>query len=533
MRKAKAPNQVLRNHREWHNWTQEQAAEALLSLCGPGRRGEINARMISRWERGEQVPSFEYREKLCRLYGVTSPQELGFLKPCEVEQEEQKTKHETDVKQIAQLLPQASSSAQVVEQQKWNTDINRSRDSILTLPDITLQTGNTIEALVADCAACFGLKTAEIVTLVQQWYGMTVFCHELQKQLDQEIKKLDTLKGMYPHQEFTFSRRSFLVTLAGLPTAWLASQKQKHKLVVELEELLPQCAASIIACWHLSGGNNLEAIEPILNSYLPTLILVTKHAPSYREVAAKLVAQIYSLKAILAWHLEDLFKAETYCIEVLDYSDIANDTNLRLTALNQHALIAYYAKNFEQALAKSEEADTILHTTTKEHIFPIVQGRVYMYLSALQAQQNMKEAEHTLEHAHKAFALQTTSAEPVPLYADCGHASLSLWDGLTYYHLGQHNATLTQQALTSLQTFGSLHLNTSIPERFRLECLNNRTLAAIQLNELEEATTCFEAAKQGATELESKQRGMEVNYAYLKMLKQWPKEVLVQDLKLL
>ena len=299
-----------------------------------------------------------------------------------------------------------------------------------------------------------------------------------------------------------------------------------------LEEFLPQCAASIIACWHLSGGDNLEAIESILNSYLPTLLLATKHAPFYREVAAKLVAQIYSLKAILAWHLEDLFKAESYCIEALSYSEVANDTNLRLTALNQHALIAYYTKDFEQALAKSERADALVHASTREHIFPIVQGRVYMYLSALQAQQNMKEAEYTLEHAHKAFVLQMSAAEPVPLYADCGHASLSLWNGLTCYYLGRSDTTLTQQALTSLQTFGTVQSNTSTPERFRLECLNNRILAAIQLNELEEAIICLEAAREGANKLESKQRGMEVDYAYLKMLDQWPNETRVQSLSL-
>ena len=80
MRKTKVPNQALRYYRERRNWTQEQAAETLLALCGPGRRGEINARMISRWERGEQVPSLEYREKLCKLYEVQSPEELGFLR---------------------------------------------------------------------------------------------------------------------------------------------------------------------------------------------------------------------------------------------------------------------------------------------------------------------------------------------------------------------------------------------------------------------------------------------------------------------
>ena len=76
---AKMPNRSLRYYRERHNWTQEQAAEALLALCGPGKRGEVNARMISKWERGVQIPSLEYREKLCKLYDVQSPEALGFL----------------------------------------------------------------------------------------------------------------------------------------------------------------------------------------------------------------------------------------------------------------------------------------------------------------------------------------------------------------------------------------------------------------------------------------------------------------------
>ncbi len=84
MSNPKSPNQTLRYHRERHNWTQEQAAQALLEVCGPEQRGEVSAKTISKWERGVQTPSLEYREKLCRLYGVSSPEELGLLKREEV-----------------------------------------------------------------------------------------------------------------------------------------------------------------------------------------------------------------------------------------------------------------------------------------------------------------------------------------------------------------------------------------------------------------------------------------------------------------
>lgn len=407
-----------------------------------------------------------------------------------------------------------------------------SMSSTLILPFSVTQPGKPIGAMIPDCATMFGIQLSQIIALIQQWYGMAMFCHELQDQLDLAVKKLDALKLQYRLEEYALSRRSFLVSLAALPVALLTSAKQGHKLVLELEEMLPQCAASIIACWYLSGGSHLEVIEPILDSYLPTLIAALKHAPAYREVAADLVAQIYSLKAILAWHLEGLNHAETYCIQALNYSIVAKNANLRLTALNQHALISFYARNFKQALAKSEEADgTLGRLGDEERIFPIVQGRVYMYLAAIQAQQEYRvDAERTLERVHQAFALQVASAEPVPLYADCGGMSLSLWDGLTHYYLGQHDPTHTQRALNSLQMFGQLQPSDAIPERFRLECLNNRTLAAVQLNEMEEAIACLEAGKQGARDLESKQRRAEVDYAYREIHQLWSAETRVHVL---
>jgi DNA-binding SARP family transcriptional activator len=407
-----------------------------------------------------------------------------------------------------------------------------SMSSTLILPFSMTQPGKPREAMIPDCATMFGIQLSQIFALIQQWYGMAMFCHELQDQLDLAVKKLDALKLQYRLEEYALSRRSFLVSLAALPVALLTSAKQGQTLVLELEEMLPQCAASIMACWYLSGGSHLEVIEPILDSYLPTLIAVLKHAPAYREVAADLVAQIYSLKAILAWHLEGLNHAETYCIQALNYSIVAKNANLRLTALNQHALISFYARNFKQALAKSEEADATLgRLGDEERIFPIVQGRVYMYLAAIQAQQEYQvDAERTLERVHQAFALQVASAEPVPLYADCGNMSLSLWDGLTHYYLGQHDPTHTQRALNSLQMFGQLQPSDTIPERFRLECLNNRTLAAVQLNEMEEAIACLEAGKQGARDLESKQRRAEVDYAYREIHQLWSAETQVHVL---
>ena len=483
-------------------WSQEKVAEAI----------GVTRSTLSQWERGVQKPQEFYVHRLCTFYEMTRT-ELGMeesvhrkLQKTVMEPEREKPTFQ-DISSPSVFIATSPASKHFL------------LPTAIALPERQVETPS-----FPDCASLFGIKLAEMVTLVHQWGDMTMFSYELQSQLDQEIKSLDRLKDQYPIEAFSLSRRSFLVALASLPAALLVSSKQGHKTVLSLEELLPQCAASLTACWHLSSGSHLDSIAQLLDSFLPTLIMVVKNAPSYRELAADLVAQCYFLKTILAWHTEGLERAESFCIQALRYSEIAKNINLRLNALNQHALISYYAQQFPKALAKSEEAASLLRHESHEHIFPIVRGRVYMYLAAIQASNQKEHAERTLEHAKRAFALQAMVTEPVPLYADCGDAPLTLWDGLTYYHLSFRDVAYAQRALTSLKTFGHLQPDTALPERFRLECLNNRILAATQCNEMEEAILCWEMGKQGARTLESKQREKEADFAYQALLRRWPSE---------
>ena len=487
--KLKKPNYQLRLERKNRGWTQARLAEAI----------GADTTMVSRWECGERSPDISYQEKLCFLFNKNAT-ELGFV-------------------DVTTLLQPSHISTEA------NTNL-------LALPISEIQQIISTEMSVPDNATKLGFMLAQMIILIQEWYGMARFCHRLQAQLDNKIKEFDTLKTENSLDIYTLSRRAFLSALATLPVALMTSHKQTYKFNLDLEEFLPQCAASITACWHLSGSNHLNGISPIIDSYLPTLITVMKNVPSYREAVADLIAQCYFLKTILAWHLEGLHNAEIYCKQAMQYSNTAKNTNLHLTALNQHALISYYAKQFQKAHEKSEEAYTILQRQSQSHepILSIVQGRVYMYLAAIQAQQLRGKAHQTLELAQEAFASQPAT-EAVPIYADCGNAPLTLWRGLTYYHLSLRNPTYAKQALASLSIFGQLEPDTTIPERFRLECLNNRILAAIQCDEMEEAITSLEAGKVGARALKSKQRNIEVEYAYQIMLNRWTTEDRVRELK--
>jgi tetratricopeptide (TPR) repeat protein len=244
-------------------------------------------------------------------------------------------------------------------------------------------------------------------------------------------------------------------------------------------------------------------------------------------VAADLVAQCFALKTVLAWHVEGLSQAEAYCLQALNYSIMAHNPNLQMLALYRQAVIADYASNFSLALTKSEAALALLQKTDQGRVFPFVAGGVYMSLATLQAYHRLqREAEQSLEDAQKAFAAQSFH-EPIPLYAAyCGKPVIatSLWSGLTHYYLGQDDSEHAKQAWSTLKQVGQLEPSIMIPERFRLECLNGRALAAVQLNEMEEAIACFEAAKQGARALGSKQRSTEVGHVYSEMLKRWPRE---------
>lgn len=74
-------NARLRFYRQLHKFTQSQLADELYSLCTDEeleQRGVIDKNMISKWERGEHVPSLFWQEKLCRLFEVDAL-ELGLL----------------------------------------------------------------------------------------------------------------------------------------------------------------------------------------------------------------------------------------------------------------------------------------------------------------------------------------------------------------------------------------------------------------------------------------------------------------------
>src|SRR5438067_8650009 len=64
------PNERLRRERQLRGWSQGYLAEQI----------GVPDYYISRWERGEVLPSPYYQQKLCGVFGKTA-EELGMLPP--------------------------------------------------------------------------------------------------------------------------------------------------------------------------------------------------------------------------------------------------------------------------------------------------------------------------------------------------------------------------------------------------------------------------------------------------------------------
>jgi hypothetical protein len=194
--------------------------------------------------------------------------------------------------------------------------------------------------------------------------------------------------------------------------------------------------------------------------------------------------------------------------------------------MNQHALILFYRKHDRAALARSSEASALLEQHTTSEVLPIVRGRTSMYLATLQARQAEGTPLQTLDDARSAFAHQSSSTTVIPLYADCGAAAFTLWDGA---YLRTTTEARPRDALEKLHVYGQLQPQAQIPERFRLECVNARTFAAIGANDLEEALACFDAGRQGAMALGSLQRNSELATLAKQLRARWPHEPPVQQ----
>ena len=364
----------------------------------------------------------------------------------------------------------------------------------------------------------------EIRLLVQvyRWNRRNTAYENLQRSIQQEIRSYDDMTDSETNKLENPERRKALRVLAKLPIQLYGLTALGASAGVAAEELLPHCAAGLTACWQLSNGTDLHLAKAALTAYIPTLQTIALQSVKHQKAAAGLVAQAYLLHSVLAWHLENLERAEWYAKQAISFSDLAEDAGLQAASHKKLATVYYYSNRPQKSLVACQQATLYLKNAPLA-----VQSFVYRELASYQAiDGQMHDALVSLDRAHKAFA--HPSMKDGPSYAAGDEFEMILWDGLTRYHLGQY-----KESLNSFLEIDGLQPKKPIAERIRIEFLNNQALIELRRKDrdMELAMAYWKAGIQGAVALKSERRYSEACEVYRTMQVVWPEEKSIVELR--
>lgn len=274
-------------------------------------------------------------------------------------------------------------------------------------------------------------------------------------------------------------------------------------------------------CLSLSEGRQLETAEHILWSYLPVVEAAAQQSSEYQRLAANITSQGYLLAASLVGHHNDLEARQQFSEQALLYSNVAHNRNLQIAALRQLAVTFDYASRTDKVLQTYQQA--LPHIN---EVSPLLRACVYAALSGVHAQlQQKQEAYRFIGLAYEHFP-ETYENEPGYLrLINASYNTLVLWDSLNHLELGQ-----PQAAAKIIEQINVFDLETHIPERIRIELLNEQARIFAAAKNLEQACTRLEVAVTASIEIGSKRRFQESLAVYQTIRKQWSGERKVQDL---
>ncbi|HEU5384214.1 MAG TPA: hypothetical protein VFV38_53150, partial [Ktedonobacteraceae bacterium] len=380
-----------------------------------------------------------------------------------------------------------------------------------------------LEIAQDDGATWVGIRLAQILSFVYQSSRQALACDILQAILEKEIAMFDDMQGTSSEETFVLSRRQALITLAALPMM-LASLLQGQSFALPPEEFLPQCAASITACWHLLRGQEFLLTEQLVTRYLPTLADLAHRSSSHQTGAASLASQGYRLMGILALHRNNPRARNAYWEQAVHFAEIAETPNLVASALISRA---YYDHDIRSASLRYQRG--IEH---KEALSPLLLSRLYARLAVVSAQQGLET--EALEFVRLAQDSYPSSPEndPTFVYADFDPASLLMETGLTYLALAQHRDARphAQHAWETFTSVDHMHEPHSASARIRYEIMNHQARTTLMLNDLEAFCDRLEQGVSGAKALQSEKRRQEALHIYKEARILWPDETRIRSL---
>lgn len=467
------PNEKLRIERIRRRWSQDQAAAAI----GVERKTYI------RWERGLNFPQPGTLELACQAFGLSAV-ELGFL---EAEPEPENGK--------------------------------------LPLAQVQQQNGNNISL---EASILWGLKVVQLVGVANLRGERSLLCRDIQALVDRELKMLEESIPPGAQEEHRISRRQALITIAALPTTMLLWKSGNVAAGPDPAEFLPQCAASVTACWHLLKGDGLVAVEHILPKFVPTLTDLALHPSAYQQEAGYLGAQANILQAILAMHQLNVVGRERYCRAAIKCGRASGDNRLTAAAL----MYLGYTYSFcyrpqKPDLAIQAFLDGLKVLGSEESL---IRSDIAMGLAEAYAQcRNEHEALHYMTIAQDAFPIYPESDQSY-VYAECGLNTLYQWEGKMYLELaGVYDGRGYQQSAWDAiaRSAGTL----SVSERSTNETIIYQADAARLLGDLRAYTGFLQDGAQMALTLGSQKRYTEAYEAYQRTPEKWRAEPQIKILE--
>ena len=385
----------------------------------------------------------------------------------------------------------------------------------------TLPLDVSTEETTLDDAVGFGLMQVQLIALIDQWDQSTKPCYELQQVIQQRINMFDEMKKQTSEETSTLSRRQAIAAIAMLPVSLLQSLQQTQQSTVLPEELLPQCAASITACWDLTNGTEMSLIGQVLSIYHPKLVKLAQQHSKCQSQIADLVAQGFLLNSLVALDQLNLPAMEEYSKLAVQYSQLAENYNLQAVALKQQATMFLVAKNPGHALQIYQRTLPFI-----KQISPLLRSRVYQGLASASARcgRDKEDAKRYLGLAYDTFP-DDFENDPSFLYADSGLSVLHMYAGLTYLDLDQ-----PEDAWDSFAQVDGLQPKIAIGEFTQLEFLNLQTRTAIAMRDQERSCKHLEAAVKLANTLDCSYGHTEAydNYQHMRLV--WHGDSQIKDL---
>ncbi|MEO8973180.1 MAG: helix-turn-helix transcriptional regulator [Ktedonobacteraceae bacterium] len=332
---------------KYPNSLREQIQHNGLTLTEVAQETDIPLRTVSDYCAGRLRIPRQRLEEFAHLIGCTADEIVPKYEPTP----------QSHVPAPFKLLPPVSSilPVQVVEPQASLLLLNMS---------IALELPMLYDSLETD-----------ILIVALRWTLHDGSIESLQQRIATRIKDYDIMTHQHEANETKLSRRHALQAIAKLPIqAYALTALGIESLrLPPAEEFLPLCAAGLTACRSLLYGGGIDSVPALLATYLPTLETMAQHSSQHHKTAAHLASQTYLMATIIADHYGHFDHMEAHSKAARSYAQIAQDTNLEVSALCRLAVKYDYLRRDWLALQTYQEALTLPHIQT---VSPLLQGRL-------------------------------------------------------------------------------------------------------------------------------------------------------------